>query len=247
MYHELDQHKDSMFVTLTYSDDYLPENYSIKKTHAQKWLKRLRKNIGDKRIRYFLCGEYGTQTQRPHYHTIIYGLGLKDRQSVIETWPYCDWTQPSILNKSFGLVEPASIQYVAGYVLKKLNDQDTDLLYTQTGREACFRLSSQGLGRDYADKNITQLNEMEHVTLHGVKHTIPRYYIKRLDLSLSKENQIDKDCELTENRTGLYISSEDLYKSAIDEVLTYHKADKASKKQRELNKAASIAIKQAIL
>ena len=38
----------------------------------QKFLKRLRKAYRGK-LRYFVAGEYGEQTARPHYHMILYG------------------------------------------------------------------------------------------------------------------------------------------------------------------------------
>ena len=30
------------------------------------------------KIKYFVCGEYGTKNYRPHYHMLIYGLPLND-------------------------------------------------------------------------------------------------------------------------------------------------------------------------
>ena len=41
-------------------------------TDIQKFLKRLRKAYRGK-LRYFVAGEYGEQTARPHYHMILYG------------------------------------------------------------------------------------------------------------------------------------------------------------------------------
>ena len=76
MLHELTYHPQSSFITLTYDDYHLPSDNSLKKRHLQLFIKRLRKNLGERRIKYFACGEYGGQTMRPHYHAILFGSGL---------------------------------------------------------------------------------------------------------------------------------------------------------------------------
>ena len=50
------------------------------------------KVLGERRIKYFACGEYGNNTHRPHYHAIIYGVGLDrdDKRIMRECWNYCD-------------------------------------------------------------------------------------------------------------------------------------------------------------
>ncbi|MCE3047900.1 hypothetical protein LW137_00305 [Helicobacter sp. faydin-H23] len=65
----------SIFVTLTYSNEFLPSPPSVSKRELQLFLKRLRKALGDKKIRYYACGEYGDTFLRPHYHLIIFGMG----------------------------------------------------------------------------------------------------------------------------------------------------------------------------
>ena len=92
MLHELTYHPQSSFVTLTYDDYHLPPCCSLKKRHLQLFLKRLRKNLGERRIKYFACGEYGGQTMRPHYHAILFGSGLtrEDKNRVIDCCAYRD-------------------------------------------------------------------------------------------------------------------------------------------------------------
>ena len=87
---ELQYHKSSYFVTLTYDDLHVPVTYysknedgeaipaySLKKRDLQLFFKRLRANTGQQ-IRMFSCGEYGSESARPHYHCIIFGLELDD-------------------------------------------------------------------------------------------------------------------------------------------------------------------------
>lgn len=152
-------HEHAMFVTLTYSPDGLFRNEmghcSLFKRDLQLFLKRLRKavdsrckrfNLPPNPIRYFACGEYGDRGDRPHYHLIIYGLS-----------PYfpadCDlvkqaWSDPD-MRASYGRVEIRecvhdTIQYVAGYVVKKIVSAKDS-----RGRTPEFTLSSRKPGIGY--------------------------------------------------------------------------------------------------
>ena len=75
---EASLHEHNSFVTLTYADQFLPEDGSVNPRHTQLWLKRLRKVLDPRKVRFFLCGEYGDQTFRPHYHACLFGVGLDD-------------------------------------------------------------------------------------------------------------------------------------------------------------------------
>ena len=145
MLHELDRYNDSVFLTLTYNDANLPENGSLRRTDLQKFFKRLRKQLDKdgRKIRYFACGEYGSQTQRPHYHAIIYGLSLRpqDKQLVMDCWKLCDWN-PAIIKGAFGLVEADSIRYVAQYIDKKYTGDLAETEYTLKGRDPVFKVQS---------------------------------------------------------------------------------------------------------
>lgn len=71
-------HNESCFVTLTYNDANLPYNNSLQKRDVQLFIKRLRKKLAPKKIRYFLTGEYGGRKGRAHYHLVIFGYVPKD-------------------------------------------------------------------------------------------------------------------------------------------------------------------------
>lgn len=138
--------EECWFVTLTYSDEYLPthttcnmetgekiEGISLKVRDTQLFLKKLRdyyknhyQNVG---IRYFLAGEYGSQTHRPHYHIIFFGLKLD--QSKLKFYKHNElgqsiWTHAElekIWGKGFvtvGRVTWESAAYVARYCTKKM-------------------------------------------------------------------------------------------------------------------------------
>ena len=120
-------HDHTTFVTLTYRDEEL--TYSncdgdevpvLVPAEAKECLVRLRTNWGAP-YRYFLVGEYGTRTWRPHYHAILFGLSQTDLE------------HKNLLEKAWGkgFVQTGEsnvdrLAYVAGYCLKKLT-READL------------------------------------------------------------------------------------------------------------------------
>ena len=79
---EAKYHDKNSFITLTYNDDNIPVaengNYTLVKKDFQDFMKRLRESIGDVKIRYYACGEYGSKSLRPHYHAIIFGYDFSE-------------------------------------------------------------------------------------------------------------------------------------------------------------------------
>lgn len=130
------------FVTLTYEDTFLPvaENGVpvLRPKDVQDWLKRLRKAISPIKLRFYLCGEYGTKTLRPHYHAILFiprceefdfrSFGLKQGVSDsipsgpefdIRTFEAFDRTIKATWKRGFTVLAPVSeshFKYVAKYV-----------------------------------------------------------------------------------------------------------------------------------
>lgn len=131
-------HDSGAFVTLTYSEDYVPVTESGHRTLSlrdlQLFLKRLRRNLEERKkskhpIRYYACGEYGTRgTQRPHYHIIFFGVSDLDLDFIKSV--YAAWSEPAKHGQKgqtpqFGniTIEPLNaktVAYTAGYNMKKL-------------------------------------------------------------------------------------------------------------------------------
>lgn len=111
---------DIRFVTLTYNDESLPydEQYrpSLCKHDIVTYLKRLRYYVPG--MRYFVGGEYGTKTDRPHYHCILFGCS-----PLFDSYVTGLWSGPKT-NYGFSYIGDSSsidaLQYVAGYVSKKV-------------------------------------------------------------------------------------------------------------------------------
>lgn len=239
MIHELSNHKDSVFITLTYQGEEY-EQGSLCKSDLQKFFKRLRKNITPKKIRYFACGEYGDKTQRPHYHSIIFGLSLRDEDKTIitETWGRG--------NVDFGIAEPASIAYTAQYIDKKLSGINGFEEYEAQNREPVFRISSLGLGLAFCLSNKTQIEQQGYITINGIKQSIPRYYLKKLgiDPDTFSDKAYITECDTVAHYSGYDYSRDEAYRIlAPDEIIKLEEGIKTAKLQHEQNLKARIDLK----
>lgn len=110
------QHESSLFTTLTYSPSHLPSDGKLVPRDLKLFCMRLRK-LRQTSTRYFCIGEYGSKTNRPHYHGILFGLSLDDAQLVTNCWQK-GFTKSDVLN-------PARARYVADYTTKSISQGDT--------------------------------------------------------------------------------------------------------------------------
>lgn len=117
----------AVFVTLTYDDDHLPENLSVSKKELQKYIKRLRKKMSPITFRFFGIGEYGTEGERynkigipnPHYHLALFGLSENAMWEIEYCWR--DKKKEKIGRVQTIPLTPELMQYLTGYISKKLN------------------------------------------------------------------------------------------------------------------------------
>lgn len=248
--HELDTYNGkALFVTLTYKEEKLPENKSLKKRHLVLFFKRLRKHLDkeNRKIRYYACGEYGEETQRPHYHAIIYGVDWDDRKIIMDAWPYAEWSVKTIRDKSFGAAEKDSIRYVAQYIDKKLSGDEARAEYHDKSREPVFKIQSLGIGKNYCDKIAQQLLKKEYITHNGIKKNIPRYYKNRINVNVDsiQKKALEKETEIVLEATGMKMTETDLYRYADSAtVRSYQEQVEVSNNQRAKNKLAKIQLKQ---
>lgn len=123
---ESTQHAQSLFVTLTYSEDHIPAGASLQPRDLQLWLKRLRSAIAPAKVRFYAVGEYGDKTQRPHYHVALFGLPVRvplDKHSQTCECVLCaSWSMGLV---HVGAITMESAAYVASYTVKKMT-QVTD-------------------------------------------------------------------------------------------------------------------------
>lgn len=198
--HEAKLHEQNCFITLTYDNEHLPADLSLDYRHFQNFLKRFREQIAPKRIRYYMCGEYGEERSRPHYHAIIFGYMFDDirlhsrsgsgdelyTSAFLQSlWPYGF--------SSIGQVTEKSANYVARYVMKKVTGSQADRYYELvdpitgaiTKRSPEFNRMSlkPGIGAAWFDKFHSDVFPHDRVIMKGKPSKPPRYYDKLLGRS----------------------------------------------------------------
>lgn len=248
VYHELNDWHDSCFITLTYDDYHLPHYLgdclyppTLRKRDLVLFLKRLRKTL-DRRIKYFCCGEYGAETQRPHYHLILFGVSDRDRdrEAVMSCWQKCDWKVQE--NKSFGTVEFESIRYTAKYIFKQTSGKMRDL--EEEFRERQFVIMSKGLGKNWALRNREQIISNKSISVRGVMQSVPRYYLKVLGLT-AEELGCDyaelKERDKYQKELGLAHTFDEFYEIGDKDIILKIDAErKKENSQHSKNKQAVV-------
>lgn len=199
--HESQMHPENAFITLTFSDDHLPENYSIAKRDLQLFIKRLRKHCGKKKIRYFGNGEYGDLYDRPHYHLLTFNHDFNDKilHSICPDTGVKLYTSEQLSSlwkfghASTGAVTYQSAAYVARYIMKKINGDLAVSHYTRQHPihltwhqvEPEFVLRSGNLGLSWFNKYKSDCFPSDFLVVDGRQTRVPRFY----DKLLKKEEQ----------------------------------------------------------
>lgn len=188
--HETSQHQDNAFLTLTYDPEHLPSDHSLCIEHFQKFMKRYRKYLGKKRIRYYHCGEYGSQLSRPHYHAIIFGHMFDDLIPFSTRDGVTTYTSPTLERLwgkgyvTIGHVTFESAAYVARYCQKKITGDQAELHYgvcdPLTGEwfqvHPEYATQSKGIGRAWYEKYSTDCFPSDFLIHNGKKLKVPKYY-----------------------------------------------------------------------
>ena len=205
MTHEAQMNEFNSFLTLTYNDDALPADGSTDKAHFQSFIRRLRKSVYPTRIRFFHCGEYGTDNHRPHYHAALFGYSFPDRKqwSVRRGNPV--WTSDH-LDKMWGHgfaeigdLTFKSAAYIARYTTAKRNitkytpQHEVEAYYTRYERvspitgevhlvnpEYATMSLKPGIGESWFRKFKTDVYPSDEIIVNGKPQRPPRYYDRLL-------------------------------------------------------------------
>lgn len=189
-------HGRNSFITLTYSDEHVPQDYSVKLVHFQNFMKRLRKAQSPSPVRFFACGEYGDEKFRPHYHALIFNYDFPDKKIITirrgnpvyrslqlsKLWPHG--------SHEIGTLTFKSAAYTARYVMKKVGGNVADDHYTRrspidgnvyrVASEFCVMSRRPGIGSTWFDKFSSDAFPSDFVIADGRKHKPPRFYLNRL-------------------------------------------------------------------
>lgn len=174
---ECEWHVENCFITLTYEKSpgqLVPKDFT-------DFMKRLRKHLSkdDIKIRYFMCGEYGSQGKRPHFHCIIFGWRPKDLELLQIRGTELLYNS-SLISKiwgkgfvSVGDVSQYSAKYCAKY-LQKLQEIPKDWV------QPYVRMSNRpGIG--FKSIDAEQAAATDKIYVDGHYKSTPRYYLKVLE------------------------------------------------------------------
>lgn len=142
-------------------------------------------------IRFMACGEYGSETERPHYHIIFFNLNL----------PVEDLYKPRIINKNVyyqsHIIERAwaykgicniseatwnTIAYTARYITKKVNGKISEEYYATKGQKPEFMRVSRmpGIGEHYYRKHWQEIYARDEIIIKNQNGAIsckpPQYF-----------------------------------------------------------------------
>lgn len=198
---EMSNYKYCYFITLTYNDENLRD---INKRDLQLFLKRYRKafNLSSKfECKYYITGEYGEVSGRPHYHAIFYqNKPIKDLRfyanNLYISKVFSDiWKNGNCLISKE--VNERDVKYTVAYTNKKIGENKLVLM-------------SKGIGLQYLKDKKEDIKKHEgFYTVNGYKQSLPSYFRRKLKESTDqadiqylkdKENEM-KPSRLVSGRT----------------------------------------------
>lgn len=203
------QHEFAHFVTLTFDTRFVPispngwmtlrrgyEQVPLKKPSKDgslvksvslcdftRFMKRLRKLLPGVKLKYYYCGEYGSQKHRPHYHAIIFGV--PDTEFYHKAWML---NGESLGAVHIGTVTGDSIAYCMKYIDKPGGGSlfpGWIPFYGRDDRVKPFSCMSKGLGLGYVTPEMIAYHKADLSRLYctkpgGFRVSMPRYYRDRI-------------------------------------------------------------------
>lgn len=204
---EAKQYQYNQFITLTYNNDNFPP-LGVSKDVISKFVRAVRdkyRKKGHKGIRYFGCGEYGSQYARPHYHILFFNLPPWGDEEYLKAGKggsaiYISKELEKLWGKGFctiGKVTAESAAYVARYTIKKQNFEKPKAWADE------FRLMSRnpGIARSYINENWKQIYEFDEIIHDGKSYKPPRYFDKCLENYINEGRLDDVKADREQNAT----------------------------------------------
>lgn len=202
---------NSVCLTLTYDDEHLPAGSLLKPSDFTNFMRRLR-NSRPKSPRYFMAGEYGGLTQRPHFHSLIFGEMFHDRYHITTSDQQqlsCSYHLDELWGKGRATIDDltfGSVRYVTGYITKKANANGNftgpllDLVNEVSGEVVVRPASPEyrhmsrnpGIGKAWIKANYDRVYADDSIEIQGQTFPPPGYYdrwLKRHDAVLYREVQ----------------------------------------------------------
>lgn len=190
--HEAQMHPDNAFITLTYDDEHLPPNNSLRVQDWQTFAKALRYqmrkddetlNQPARKLRFFHCGEYGETNGRAHLHALLFGVDFYDKafEKVNREGDklYTSATLDRLWGRGrtiVGSVTFESAAYCARYVLKKITGPDAEKHYNGRKPEYTTMSRRPGIGKAWIDTFMGDVYPSDECIVRGHPSRPPKFY-----------------------------------------------------------------------
>lgn len=247
--HEYLDSDSAFFITLTYDEANVPRtqygHHTLNKRDVQNYIKRLRndhvkyvskelnikkKYVKDhsKPIRYYAVGEYGTKTERPHYHILLFNYDIANLSPISKQWKNTNYGN-TLGHVDIGTVTGSSINYVTKYMFKDF-DRKTDT------RNPPFSLMSKKpiIGYNYIKTYGSWHTENEDLTtadINGRVRRIPKAYLYKL--WTKKEQVYNPDKKIYETKT---VKDTEKIRLISERSLDQYYQDKVEKFEKTIDK-----------
>lgn len=197
--HEAQTNDANCFVTLTYDDENMPTDGSLRYRDFQLFMKRLRKAHGA-RIRFFMCGEYGPLNLRPHYHACLFGVDFSDRVASGKSGSGEIFYESKILERLWrnGKISVQDLNlttaaYTARYVVDKVTGDAAEAHYGAREPEFMRCSLKPGIGYEWFKKfGMGDVYRNDTMVLKNGMETVPPRYYDRLYERTDKTVRVDE-------------------------------------------------------
>lgn len=216
--HESKLHQHNSFITLTYRDEIKKSGDSLDPKDFVDFMKRFRRRIEPLKIRFFHCGEYGTEGGKPHHHACIFGYDFPDKYlwRVDLATKCCVYRSPLLESlwpfgySTIGNVTFESAAYVARYVTKKQYGDAAERHYNGRHPEYITMSRRPGIASDWITSNYEDVYPKDFITLKRgtVSMKPPRFYDKVFEQINPEEMEKIKQCR-SDKCTDVFLSPAD--------------------------------------
>lgn len=184
-------------MTLTYDDEHVPRVWpfpsegfelTLNFRDVTLFLKKLRRWLAKDRgtgfrCSYFLCGEYGGQLQRPHYHLLLFGVWFRDARYFKKSAAGFELYRSAVLDKlwsrghaDIGSLTFESAAYAARYVVEKINGDMAPMHYMGRVAEDVRMSLKPAIGKRWFERFQDDVFPSDEVVVSGRKVRTPLYY-----------------------------------------------------------------------
>lgn len=200
----------SFFMTYTYDENNVPLTsnglLTLHPTHHTEFMKRLRirlKRDGyDVPLKYYMAGEYGSDTERPHYHSILFNLPQFYADNIYRLED--EWQKGAVDVRK---CTKETIAYVCGYVNKLKHFTSPGQRYKNTDlvddRIPELTKMSKHLGANFlSDQRIKKMKQDLEPTIKiegGKQMAIPEYYKRKALTDAERKIIADKTLAYVDN------------------------------------------------